>query len=146
MSFISLRNVSKGFGSGESRTEVLSDINLEIEQGEFVAIVGYSGSGKSTLMNLLAGLVQPDTGEVWVDGEIVDGPSAERGLVFQNYSLLPWLNVGENVAVAVDQVWSGESNDERDGRIDHSLELVNLALAKHKKPAELSDPRGVNPV
>ena len=138
MSFISLRNVSKGFGSGESRTEVLSDINLEIEQGEFVAIVGYSGSGKSTLMNLLAGLVQPDTGEVWVDGEIVDGPSAERGLVFQNYSLLPWLNVGENVAVAVDQVWSGESNDERDGRIDHSLELVNLALAKHKKPAELS--------
>ncbi|MGI9242806.1 MAG: ATP-binding cassette domain-containing protein, partial [Verrucomicrobiales bacterium] len=73
MSYIELKNVSKGYGSGESRTEVLSDINLEIEEGEFVAIVGYSGTGKTTLMNLLAGLELPDAGEVLVGGETVCG-------------------------------------------------------------------------
>jgi len=138
MSYISIKGVSKGFGSGESRTEVLSSIDLEIEEGELVAIVGYSGSGKSTLMNMLAGLVKPDTGEITVAGKPVTGPSAERGLVFQNYSLLPWLNVGENVAVAVDQVWGKENKKDRDSRIDRSLAMVNLSLAKHKKPAELS--------
>jgi len=133
-----MKGVSKGFGSGESRTPVLSDINLEVEEGEFVAIVGYSGSGKSTLMNLLSGLLFPDEGSVTVDNEKIKGPSAERGLVFQNYSLLPWLNVGQNVELAVNQVWAKEDRKERDRRIDLALERVNLSLAKHKKPAELS--------
>jgi nitrate/nitrite transport system ATP-binding protein len=73
--------------------EVLRDVNLEVERGEFVAIVGYSGSGKSTLMSLLAGLTTPDTGKIWFEGEPVKGPGPERGIVFQNYSLLPWLTV-----------------------------------------------------
>ncbi|MEM7384280.1 MAG: ATP-binding cassette domain-containing protein [Verrucomicrobiota bacterium] len=118
MAFIELRDVGKGFGSGAGRTEVLKGLNLEVEEGEFVAIVGYSGSGKTTLMNLLAGLEMPDQGEVLVNGEKVEGPSQDRGLVFQNYSLLPWLTVGGNVGVAVDKVWNTETKNGRKGRLD----------------------------
>ncbi len=138
MSYIQLNGVHKGFGSGAGRTEVLADINLEIEEGEFVAVVGYSGSGKSTLMNLLAGLETPDRGEVIVGGETVTGPSADRGLVFQNYSLLPWLTVGGNVGVAVNKVWGRHDKAGRERRVDEALAMVNLSLAKGKRPAELS--------
>jgi len=138
MSYLQIKNVCKGFGSGSSRTEVLSNIDLEVEEGEFVAILGYSGTGKSTLMNLIAGLESPDSGEILVDGKRVEGPSPERGMVFQNYSLLPWLNVGSNVGVAVDEVWSGDSKARRETRIDDALAMVKLTDAKHKLPAELS--------
>ena len=138
MSYIELKNVCKGFGSGESRSEVLEDINLEIEEGEFVAIVGYSGTGKTTLMNLLAGLEMPDSGEVIVGGEVVTGPSADRGLVFQNYSLLPWLTTAGNVALAVNEVYDDESKSERRARVDAALQMVNLGDAGAKRPAELS--------
>ena len=84
---IELRSVSKSFGGNV----VLKDISLKVEPGEFIAIVGYSGSGKSTLMNLIAGLVKPDTGAISMDGAPVTGPGPDRRLVFQNYSLLPWV-------------------------------------------------------
>ena len=87
MAYIQIENVSKSFGSGESKTNVLSGINLDIEKGEFVAILGFSGTGKSTLMNLLAGLEKPDSGRILVDGKEIDGPSSDRGLVFQNLLL-----------------------------------------------------------
>ena len=138
MAYIELKNVCKGFGSGESRSEVLSDINLEIEEGEFIAIVGFSGTGKTTLMNLLAGLEMPDSGEVLVGGEKVEGPSANRGLVFQNYSLLPWLTTAGNVALAVNEVHSKESKAQRSERVAAALEMVNLTEATNKRPAELS--------
>ena len=138
MAYIELKNVCKGYGSGESRAEVLDDINLEIEEGEFVAIVGFSGTGKTTLMNLLAGLEMPDRGEIKVAGETVDGPSADRGLVFQNYSLLPWLTTSGNVALAVNEVYSKESKAERQARVAEALEMVNLTPAAGKRPAELS--------
>ncbi|MEM7601567.1 MAG: ATP-binding cassette domain-containing protein, partial [Verrucomicrobiota bacterium] len=93
MAYIEINDVSVGFGSGTNRSEILTDLNLHIEKGEFVSILGYSGTGKSTIMNLIAGLVLPDKGEVIVNGEKVTGPNPERGLVFQNYSLLPWFNV-----------------------------------------------------
>ena len=99
MAYLEVNGVSKGFGAGRSRTEVLKDINLTMEEGEFVAIVGYSGVGKSTLMNLIAGLLVADSGEVVIDGEKVTGPSPDRGMVFQNYSLLPWLTVNGNVGM-----------------------------------------------
>src|SRR5213083_2105398 len=105
MPFLELKNVSKGFGS----TEVLSDINLAIEVGEFVAIVGYSGAGKTTLMSILAGLLEPDSGSVKLEGREVNGPGPDRGLVFQNYSLLPWLTVFENVKLGVDAVFADQS-------------------------------------
>ena len=101
MAFLELKNVSKSFGE----TCVLKDINLSIEKGEFVAIVGFSGAGKTTLMSILAGLVKPDAGTVMLEGQEMDKPGPDRGLVFQNYSLLSWLTVFENVKLAVDQVF-----------------------------------------
>ncbi len=138
MSYLELKNVSVGFGSGTARTEVLQDVNLTVEEGEFIAILGFSGSGKTTLMNLLAGLLKPDKGEVLVNGKPVDGPSPERGLVFQNYSLLPWLDVYQNVALAVDEVYRNEPQGKKKERILKSIQRVNLSNALHKKPQELS--------
>ena len=113
MAFIELSGVYKGYGSAKQRTHVLEDVNLSIEKGELVSIVGYSGAGKTTLISLLAGLIKPDRGEVKVGGKVVTGPGPERGVVFQNYSLLPWLTVLENVQLAVDQVFPAQSRDDR---------------------------------
>ena len=101
MSYLEIDNVSVSFGPHSSRTHVLSDINLSVEENEFVAVIGFSGSGKSTLMSLLAGLQEPTTGEVRMDGEVVREPGPDLGLMFQNYSLLPWLTVNENIRLAV---------------------------------------------
>ena len=86
---ISIRNVCKGFGSGVTRTDVLHNINLNVREGEFLAVVGFSGSGKTTFTQLLAGLEMPDSGEIVMNGKPITGPDPDRGLVFQNYSLLP---------------------------------------------------------
>lgn len=138
MAYIELNNVSVGFGSGTNRSEILKDINLHMEKGEFLAMLGYSGTGKSTIMNLIAGLIKPDKGEVVVNGKQVDGPSPDRGLVFQNYSLLPWFDVSKNVALAVDEVYSDESAEARAERVRIAIDRVNLTDAAHKKPGELS--------
>ena len=138
MAFLELNNVSKGYGFGARRAEVLQDINLSIPEGEFVAIVGYSGSGKTTLMSLIAGLQRPDTGSVTLRGEEVMEPSPDRAIVFQNYSLLPWLTVFENIALAVDQVFPDWSADKRREHIEKYISMVNLTPAKEKKPRELS--------
>jgi nitrate/nitrite transport system ATP-binding protein len=138
MSYLDVCAVSKSYGGAARRTEVLSGINLTIEKGELVAIIGYSGSGKTTLLSLLAGLTQPDTGRIELDGARVEGPGPDRGVVFQNYSLLPWLTVHGNVALAVDQVFSELSAQERRDLIARYIELVNLSDAAHKRPAELS--------
>lgn len=134
MPFLEIKNVSKSFGD----TAVLKDVNLEIEQGEFVAIVGFSGAGKTTFMSILAGLIKPDTGTVKLEGREMDGPGPDRGLVFQNYSLLPWLTVFENVKLAVDQVFPEKSESERAAHATAFIELVNLAPARDKRPGELS--------
>jgi nitrate/nitrite transport system ATP-binding protein len=103
-----------------------------------VSIVGYSGAGKTTLVSLLAGLIFPDKGTVKVGGKAVTGPSSERGVVFQNYSLLPWLSVLENVQLAVDQVFPKLSESERRSRAMKFVEMVNLGPAVAKRPKELS--------
>ena len=138
MSFLLLKGVSKGYGPRSARTEVLADIDLEIEQGEFVAIVGYSGAGKTTLMALLAGLIKPDTGTARLEGRDMDGPGPDRGLVFQNYSLLPWLTVYENVALAVDQVFPQWTAEQRRAHTEKFIAMVNLTPAREKRPSELS--------
>jgi nitrate/nitrite transport system ATP-binding protein len=138
MSYLELSHVCKSYGSGDARTEVLRDISLKVEKGEFVAIVGYSGSGKTTLMSLLAGLIEPDSGGVIHKGREVAGPSPSRGLVFQNYSLLPWLTVRENVALAVNTLYAKESAKQRAARVADAVEMVNLTPALDKKPSELS--------
>ena len=138
MTILELKNVSKSFGAGSSQTEVLRSIDFSLEEGEFVAIVGFSGSGKSTLMNLLAGLLKPDRGEVRFKGKLNPEPGPERGLVFQNYSLLPWLSVYENIRLAVDQVMADRPQKERDQCVRKYVEMVNLTPALAKKPGELS--------
>ena len=138
MSFLHITNVSKGYGPATDRAEVLTDINLTINEGEFVAIVGYSGAGKTTLMSLLAGLVRPDTGSVKLAGQEMDGPGPDRGLVFQNYSLLPWLTVFENVKLAVDQVLADRPEAERVAHTEKFVAMVNLTPARDKRPSELS--------
>ena len=91
--FLEMRGVAKGYGEGAGRSDVLRNINLSINKGEFVAIVGYSGAGKTTLVSLIAGLLAPDAGEVRLEGRALRGPGPDRGVVFQNYSLLPWMSV-----------------------------------------------------
>ena len=134
MAFLELKNISKSFGG----TTILRDINLSIEKGEFVAIVGYSGAGKTTLMSLLAGLAKPDSGSVMLEGTEMKGPGPDRGIVFQNYSLLPWLTVFENVKLAVDQVFADQSEAERVAHTEKFIDLVSLTPAREKQPVELS--------
>src|SRR6185436_14768299 len=105
MSFLELNNLSKGFGPDGARNQVLKDINLNIEKGEFVAIVGFSGAGKTTLISLIAGLLLPDAGRMTLNDLEITAPGPDRGIVFQNYSLLPWLTVFENILLAVDQLF-----------------------------------------
>ena len=138
MLLLEIKGVSKGFGPAKARTEVLHDLHLEVEQGEFVAIIGYSGAGKTTLMSLILGLQFPDVGEVLLKGQKVTGPGPDRGIVFQNYSLLPWLTVYENIALAVDQVFPHWTPAERRTHIEKYIATVNLTPATQKVPSELS--------
>lgn len=138
MAILELSGVSKWFGSGSTQTEVLRSVDLSLEEGEFVAIVGFSGSGKSTLMNLLAGLLTPDRGEVLFKGQKNPEPGPDRGIVFQNYSLLPWLTVYENVRLGVDQVFAERPSAERHEIVLRFVEMVSLTPALQKKPGELS--------
>ncbi len=138
MAYLELKNIYKTYGQGEDSTEVLSNINLEIEEGEFVAIVGFTGSGKTTLVNLINGLVQPTSGEVLFKGEPVVDTSHERGVIFQNYSLLPWLTVGQNVYMAVKEAFPKESKAQLMERVKQYVDMVSLSPAINKRPKELS--------
>ena len=138
MAVLELSGVSKGYGTGTAREEVLRDINLTIEEGEFVAILGFSGTGKTTLINLMAGLETPDEGYAKFKGFPITGPGPERGLIFQSYSLMPWLSVNGNVGLAVDAVHGGKSKAERTKLVDKYVKMVGLGHATGRKPAELS--------
>ncbi|MEM8793776.1 MAG: nitrate ABC transporter ATP-binding protein [Pseudomonadota bacterium] len=138
MSILELRNVSKGFGEGTAREDVLKGIDLSVREGEFVAVLGFSGTGKTTLINLMAGLHLPDQGEALFKGQPITGPGPERGLVFQSYSLMPWLSVNGNVGLAVDEVHKKKSKAERANIVAHHVDMVGLGHATARKPAELS--------
>ena len=135
---LTLRGVAKHYEQADGRLEVLRDIDLEVDEGEFLAIVGFSGSGKSTLLNLIAGLVRADAGTLTLRGAPIVGPGPDRGVVFQSYGLLPWLSVRDNIALAVDQARMGESRAARRARVDHFIELVGLSHAADRRPAALS--------
>ena len=138
MAYLTLDNVGKQYGSGPSATNVLNNINLEIAEQEFLAIVGFSGSGKTTLISLIAGLIKPDSGTVMKNGELITGPGADRCVVFQNYSLMPWLTVRDNIALAVEAVHPEWPKKKRLEVTDHYVEMVGLSHATLRRPAELS--------
>jgi nitrate/nitrite transport system ATP-binding protein len=137
--YLKIDHVGITFTRGNATTEVLRDVNLRISQGEYVSIIGHSGCGKSTLLNIVAGLLQTTRGGVLLEDREVNAPGPERAVVFQNHSLLPWLTVFENVALAVDKVFAGKkSRAARRAWIMENLELVHMAHAKDKRPHEIS--------
>ncbi|RLL74507.1 ABC transporter ATP-binding protein [Ochrobactrum soli] len=133
--YLKLDHIDKHF----DHSEVLKDINLSINKGEFVSIIGHSGCGKSTLLNLIAGLTPVSSGAVLLENKEVNEPGPERAVVFQNHSLLPWLSVYENVNLAVTKVFrSGKTKAERHDWVMTNLDLVQMAHAKDKRPSEIS--------
>lgn len=138
MPILELKNVSKSYLQAGGRLPVLRNVNLAIEEGEFVALVGFSGSGKTTLVSTLAGLVQADEGEVLFRGKPVKGASPERAVVFQSYSLMPWLSVTGNVQLAVDAVHASKGVAERRELVAKYVKMVGLSHAADRRPSELS--------
>jgi nitrate/nitrite transport system ATP-binding protein len=138
MAVIDFKNVSKSFGTGTAATDVLKDINLSVEEGEFVVLLGFSGTGKTTLINLMAGIEFPSKGSVTFRDKAITGPAPERGVIFQNYSLMPWLTVTGNVRLAVDAVFPKMPKAEKEEKVAHFIKMVGLSHAAGRRPAELS--------
>lgn len=137
--YVLIENVNMVFETKKGRFEALRNINLSIKEGEFVSIIGHSGCGKSTVLNLIAGLLNPTSGNLFCAGREIAKPGPERAVVFQNHSLLPWLTCFENVYLAVERVFGEtESKAQLQARTTAALELVGLAHAMEKRPNEIS--------
>src|SRR5574343_1389492 len=137
--FVQIERVGQTFDTKKGKFVALRDIDLNIAQGEFIALIGHSGCGKWTLLNLIAGLTKPTTGVLLCDGREIAGPGPERAVVFQNHSLLPWLTCFENIYLAVERVFSAkEGKAKLKARPQAAIELVGLAHAAHKYPNEIS--------
>jgi nitrate/nitrite transport system ATP-binding protein len=136
--YVYLENVNMRFVTKKGVFEALKDINLNIQQGEFVSIIGHSGCGKSTVLNLIAGLLAPSSGHLFCAGREIAKPGPDRAVVFQNHSLLPWLTCFENVLLAVESVFKSETQVQKDIRAIDALALVGLSHATDKRPNELS--------
>lgn len=131
---LSIQNVNKSFTVDGQKVDVLKDTNLEVQEGEFIAIVGHSGCGKSTLLKIIAGLEKNDTGLVTVDGKEVNGPGMDRGMIFQEHRLFPWMSIEKNVQLGL----KGLSKEEKTKLSDQYLELVKLSEFKKAYPSQLS--------
>jgi len=137
--YLSIEGVNKFFGQGAKQSCVLKNVNLNIKKGEYISIIGHSGCGKSTVLNIVAGLLPATDGVVILDGKEVNSPGPDRSVVFQNHSLLPWLTVYENVALAVNKTFKKtKTAKERHEWILKSLEMVHMSHALDKRPAEIS--------
>ena len=137
--FLVIDNLIKAYPTPSGgKTVILDQVNLTIAADEYVSIIGHSGCGKSTLLKIVAGLERASAGSVWLEGREVRKPGAERMMVFQHYSLLPWLTVRENVRLAVDEVLNRLSPIEKRNLVDEHLAMVNLTAAADKYPDEIS--------
>ena len=137
--YLQLESVGMVFDTRRGPFTALSAIDLSVAQGEFVTLIGHSGCGKSTLLNLIAGLLAPTSGLMFCAQREIAGPGPDRGVVFQNHSLLPWMTCYDNVHLAVERVFGDrESRDSLRKRTLEALELVGLAHAEHKRPHEIS--------
>ena len=137
--FIDIHGAEMVFHTKKGHFHALRDINLGIDKGEFVTLIGHSGCGKSTLLNLIAGLIRPTEGALICDNKEINAPGPERGVVFQNHSLLPWLTCFQNVYLAVERVFgTKETKDQLKKRTIDALELVGMGHAIAKRPQEIS--------
>ena len=136
--YVFIENVDMEFRTKKGVFKALDNINLNIQQGEFVSIIGHSGCGKSTVLNLIAGLTQPTKGNLFCAGREISKPGPERAVVFQNHSLLPWLTCFENVYLAVERVFGSETKVNLEARTFAALDLVGLNHASEKRPNEIS--------
>jgi nitrate/nitrite transport system ATP-binding protein len=137
--FIDIQHVDMSFNTRKGIFHVLKDVNLSVGKGEFITLIGHSGCGKSTLLNLIAGLLTATNGALLYANREIAGPSPERGVVFQNRSLLPWLTCYDNVHLAVERVFGAtESKSQLKERTQAALALVGLTHAEHKRPHEIS--------
>ena len=136
--FLRIENVSKIYPMPKGEYVVLKDVNLHIQEGEFICLIGHSGCGKSTLLNMVGGFSKPSIGEVTVNGKLITKPGPDRMVVFQGYALLPWLTVYENVMLAVDSVNPNMSKGEKNDIVRHHLAMVGLSEAAEKKPTQIS--------
>jgi nitrate/nitrite transport system ATP-binding protein len=138
-SFIEIQNAEMVFNTKQGSFHALTQINLKVQKGEFITLIGHSGCGKSTLLNLLAGLLNATDGMLLCANREIAGPSPERAVVFQNHSLLPWLTCHENVHLAVERVFGAKENKAQlKARTSAALALVGLTAAAHKRPHEIS--------
>jgi nitrate/nitrite transport system ATP-binding protein len=137
--FLQIEHLEMTFPTKRGPFTALTDIDLTVEQGEFVALIGHSGCGKSTLLNLVAGLTRPTQGNLFLANREISGPGPDRGVVFQNHSLLPWLTCFDNVYLGVERVFSAtESRAQMKERTHAALKLVELTHAETKLPHEIS--------
>jgi nitrate/nitrite transport system ATP-binding protein len=138
MSILKFENVTKSYGEGLHKVDILKNIDLEVQEGEFLVLLGFSGTGKTTLINLMAGLEKPTAGKVTFKDTEITGPGPERGVIFQNYSLMPWLTVAGNVQLALDSVFPKMPKAEKAEKVAHFVKMVGLGHAMARRPAELS--------
>ncbi len=136
--FLRIEDVSKVYPTPTGPYTVLNGVNLTVQEGEFVCLIGHSGCGKSTLLNMVAGFSQPTDGEVSLKNKRITEPGPERMMVFQNYALLPWLTAYENIYLGVDSVYPNRPQGEKKAIVRHHLEMVGLTEAADKKPSQLS--------
>jgi nitrate/nitrite transport system ATP-binding protein len=137
--YVQLDHVDMVFNTKKGEFVALRDVNIGIDQGQFVSIIGHSGCGKSTVLNMVAGLLEPTAGAMLCAGREIAGPGPERAVVFQNHSLLPWLTCFENVYLAVERVFGSKENKSQMRQRTHdALALVGLTHAEHKHPREIS--------
>jgi bicarbonate transport system ATP-binding protein len=136
--FVSIQGVSKVYPTPKGPYTVLQDVNLSVNEGEFICVIGHSGCGKSTLLNMVSGFAQPTEGTVTVARKQVTKPGPDRMVVFQNYALLPWLTVFENVYLAVDAVDPNKMEAEKRDIVKRNLAMVGLTEAMEKKPTQIS--------
>jgi nitrate/nitrite transport system ATP-binding protein len=138
MSYLKISDLEIAFKTTKGKYVAVRDINLEVDKGEIISVIGHSGCGKSTIINAIAGMITPTSGSVVLNGKQIKSPGPDRGIVFQNYSLLPWLTIYNNIYEAVDAALKKESKDEKHARVERFLKMVNLWDHREKYPKQLS--------
>jgi nitrate ABC transporter ATP-binding subunit len=138
MSYLQITDLKIAFPTPKGEYVAVRDINLDIDKGQIISFIGHSGCGKSTILNAIGGMVMPTSGKVTLNGKNIKGPGPDRGIVFQNYSLLPWLTIYQNIFQAVDAAVKNEPANEKHQRVERFLKMVNLWDHREKYPKQLS--------